>query len=240
MNYKFKLAVAALLVCAAQASFGATTYSYQYAMTFPADSPDFTIDNWYVLEASPVESYGLRFPEGFGYGINSLTGGTLDTYPLYSPYIASPASQALLIGLTHDLPGDAEGQEHIVLGMDNTAAGLAQGIGWGTLFTHTLEDDLIFDLHHYIDPDPTVTGAALQGLVDYAYGDATNGILDNEAQSHSAWFDPHGAFSIQSWSDGTILGTGQATEFSHVTPEPMSMGALALGVVAVLRRRKKA
>ena len=42
--------------------------------------------------------------------------------------------------------------------MDDTAASYAAGIDWGTLFTHTNEADIIYDLENYVNADPAITG----------------------------------------------------------------------------------
>lgn len=224
----------------ALSAHGSAYFAYHYAMSFPSDSASFTIDNWFVLERSSTFSYGFRFPEGYGDAISAPAGGSLNTESLYPGYVESPASNALIIGLTHDLPGDAPGQEHIVLGMDSGAAGYAENIAWGTLFRNTLEDDLIYDLHHYVDPDQSVTQSALDGLVGYAFGDAQTGILDQNGNSVSAWFDPNGGqFKIETFSTGQIVGSGIATQVEiNPTPEPASLAMLGVGAFALVRRRR--
>ena len=211
-------------------------FKYDYQFSFPTGSPSYTIDNWYVLESAPggvINGYnlGLRIPNT---PISSPIGGTLHAdFP-----VPDRATSALILGITHDLPGDAAGQKHIVLAMDPHAASLAEHIAWGTLFRTTLEDSLIADLQNYVNPDPAIAQSALQHVNNYAFGDATTGILDALAQSNTAFFNPNaGVFTIESWSDGTILGTGTVTVIP--VPEPVGVGALTLGCVAILHRRKR-
>ncbi len=177
-------------------------------------------------------SIGGRYPYADSL-LSSPNGGTL--HGVYS--VPKKATASLIIALTHDLPGDAPGQQHIVLGMDPHAASLAENIAWGTLFRNTLEDTLIAAMQNYINPDPTIVQDALNKIVNYAFTDATTGILDGLAQPNTAFFDPNaGVFTIESWSDGTILGTGTVTAIA--VPEPVGLGVLSLGCVALLRRRR--
>lgn len=217
-------------------AFAGLSYNYTYTFNFPAGSPNYTISNLYLLEAAPggvISGFnlGLRYP---GDVLSSPAGGSVTTWFAAS----SPAQSALLIAETHDLPGDAAGQKHIVLGMANDAASLGANIAWGTLFRNTDEDQLIADLDHFVDPDPNVAQNALQELANFAYGDATSGILDNLAQPHTAWFDPHGTgFSIMSWSNGTLQGAGTVTE--SVVPEPTSLALIGMGCAAIARKRRR-
>ncbi len=229
-------AAAALAALAVGSQAAHADYTYKYDITFPQGSPSFEITQWYVLETADsgvIDGFnlGLRLPSTI---ITSPQGGTVFAdFP-----VPKQATGAVLIGLTHDLPGDAPGQEHVVLGMDTTAASLGAGIAWGTLFRNTLEENIIYDLHNYVNPDQAITQAALEDLDGFLYGDASHGILDNLAQEHSALFDPAaGVFSIQSWSDGTLLGSGVATAVA--VPEPTGLAFAGLVGATVLTRRRR-
>lgn len=227
-------ASALLAVAGVAGTAQAQAVDYSYKFDFPAGSPGYSISQWYILEVAGGDAhfnYGFRQPDQV---ITSPQGGVLDS----DFAVEHSADSAILIGITHDLPGDAAGQEHIVLGMDTSAAGYGENIAWGTLFRNTDEDTLIDSLHHYEDADPTVTSAALQYLVDFAYGDAMTGILDNLAQPHSAWFDPNaGTFTVESWSNGTILGSGAVT--ATVIPEPALFLPFAASLLPALARRRR-
>lgn len=152
-----------------------------------------------------------------------------------------PNERSLLIGITQDLPGDAEGQKHVVLLMDDTAASLAESIAWGTLFPNTLEDSLIAAIELATSGgDWEALQPAFDELSEFVSGDAETGILDGLAQPHSAWFTMGDNFSVLTWSDGTRIGWGTST--LTPVPEPTTSalllsGMLALGAVARRRTR---
>lgn len=154
---------------------------------------------------------------------------------LQNPFPNSvPAQRAMLIGLTQDLPGDPEGQKHIVLMIDNNAAALSNHIAWGTLFPTTLEAQLIADLELATSgQDWEVIQPGLDSVFNFVGGEAKN-ILGPGGSSNSAWFNLGDSFSVMAFSDGQQIGSGQS--FVTAVPEPASMGALAVGVLACLRR----
>lgn len=160
---------------------------------------------------------------------------------LYNPFPKSdPTTGALLLGITHDLPGDAPGQKHAVLFMDDYAASLAEHIAWGTLFRNTLEEGLISDIELATSgQDWPIIQPGLDGVSNFVNGDAKTGILQPDGTPQSTLFAPTGSFTVMSFSDGTVLGHGVASEI-QTTPEPASMAFLGFGALALIRRRKKA
>lgn len=224
------IALATFLAAASQATY----YSNTYAFSFNEGSPAYTVSRFYILESREASdysfNYGFRLPSAT---ISSPFGGQISDY---ANTLTAPATTALIIAETNELPGDAPGQKHILLGISSDAASYAQNIAWGTLFRNTLEEDVISGLDNYVDPNPTTASNALQTLVDFAQGDAKTGILDNLAQPHSAWFTPGTNFTLMTWSDGKIVGSGVSTQ--QATPEPATLTVFGLGALAVLRRRR--
>jgi len=172
------------------------------------------------------------------------------------PFLKSSANaprDALMLGLVQDLPGDAPGQEHLVLMLANAAAGAARQIAWGTLFRQTLEADLIAALHtdtsglpfEQIQPE-------IDKLYTFAGGDARSGILGTTMQPIDAWFALPGVgpgqvattgFTVMAFSDGQILGDGVATVSAVAeVPEPQPGAMLLAGLAALgwLARRRTA
>lgn len=177
------------------------------------------------------------------------------SYTITDPFLKSSANaptQALMIGLVQDLPGDAPGQEHIVLMMDSAAAAAANHLAWGTLFRNTLEDQLIADLKLATSgQDWPVIQPGLDGLYAFVNGDAVDGILVPPGQPLSAWFSLGSVapgsttttgFTVMAFSDGQVLGTGTASVVSTV-PEPATWAFMLAGLAAcgtLVRRRLNA
>jgi hypothetical protein len=165
------------------------------------------------------------------------------TTVINNPFEAErPTAESFLIGLTKDLPGDAEGQEHVVLMMDDTAADLANHIAWGTLFRNTLEQDVIDAIKLGTSgQDFPIVLPGINFLSDFANGDGTTGILGPLGVPRPVWFATGGTFSVMSFSDGLKIGSG----ISRITPtpEPTSLALVGVGTLAMLgglwRRRRR-
>ncbi len=148
-----------------------------------------------------------------------------------------PTERSLLLGIVQDLPGDAPGQKHMVLMMDPLAATLSEHIAWGTLFRNTLEDQLIADIELATSgQDFSIIQPGLDGIGRFTGGNARDGILDPIGNTVSAYFTTGGAFTVVSWSDGTILGTGTSTVIA--IPEPANVGLMGVAMLAMARRRR--
>ncbi len=150
----------------------------------------------------------------------------------------APIASSLFIGITENLATDPlPGEKHIVLFMDDEAAQLSNHIAWTTLFRHTDEDTLIqnlLDATTSADPDTVDNG--IINLNAFALGDATTGILDIAAKSHTAWFNMGSPFKAVAFSDGQVIGQG--TSYQTTTPEPCSLVLLSVGALGLLRRRR--
>ncbi len=219
------LALAAVLSAAGIASAQTQFFtSYDVNMT-----KDFAVSNIMMLES--FQNHGAAT---WAFGVGGIGVTTLN-----NPFASDePCQMSLLIGLAHDLPGDAEGQKHMVIMMDPLAAQLSNHIAWGTLFRNTREEDLIANLELATSgQDWPIIQPGLDGVGAWANGDAQTGILGPGGVVQTAWFSTTGAFTVVAFSDGDIVGDGQG----HVTavPEPASMAVMGVGVLALLRRRNK-
>lgn len=166
---------------------------------------------------------------------------------------ANAPLDALLIGLVQGLPGDGTpDQKHIVLMMSDAAAAAAQHIAWGTLFTQTLEDQLIAALELMTSgQDFPVIQPGIDAVDAFVNGDAVNGILGPGGMPISAWFGlgtpapgttVTSSFTVVAFSDGQIVGEGLASvSAANVVPEPASGTLVAGGLLmtAVLSRRRR-
>jgi len=157
-------------------------------------------------------------------------------WTITDPFLKSSANaplSALLLGLVQDLPGDAAGQQHVVLMMDSAAAAAATNVAWGTLFRNTSEAQLIAAIELATSgQDGPLIDPAFDILSAFVDGDATSGILVPPGQALSAWFTlgtvvpgstTFSGFTVMAFSDGQVLGSGQAlvTGLALAVPEPL-------------------
>lgn len=220
------LALLAILPAVSLAS-----YNTSYTVDRPLND-DFEITNLFLLERGPFGGSAT-----WAFRVDQDQPQVTITNPF--PTDNLPA-ESLLIGLTHDLPGDAPGQKHVVLMMDDVAAALSNHIGWGTLFTHTLEDQLISDIELASSgQDWPIIQPGLDGIGTFTNGDAETGILAPGGIPRSAWFTFGGTFTVVAWSDGAIIGTGSSVGVPAAVPEPASIAVMGLGLVGLARRRAK-
>ncbi len=144
-------------------------------------------------------------------------------------------TRAFLLGVATDLPGDAEGQRHLVLFTNNAFALSAQNIAFGTLFPGTNEASLIAALLSLADGTGTDDE---YGLIDgFASGAALNG------PNGDAGFGLGNTFTSIAFSDGQIIGNGRFFATPAVVegvPEPATWAMLLIGFGAIgvsVRRR---
>lgn len=148
-----------------------------------------------------------------------------------------PVTSSLLIGLVQDLDGDPSGQKHVVLFMNDDAASNVQHIAWGTIFTTTLEPQLIADIELATSgQDWEIIQPGLDGVWEFAQA-AKSARVGPGGQEGSAWFDMEGGFSLVAFSDGQTIGSG--TSYNSVVPEPASLAALGVGALALIRRKRR-
>lgn len=224
-----KSKLSALLVVLPAASFA--SYNTSYTVKRPLND-DFEITNLFLLERGPGGgSTTWAFQVDQGQPEVTLTNAfPTDNLP----------TESLLIGLAHDLPGDAPGQKHVVLMMDDTAAQLSNHIAWGTLFRNTDEDQLIADIELASSgQDWPIIQPGLDGIGAFTGGDAETGILGPGGVSRSAWFSFGGSFTVVAWSDGQILGSGESHATPTAVPEPATCAVVGMGLVGLLKRRRR-
>ncbi|THD61087.1 MAG: PEP-CTERM sorting domain-containing protein [Phenylobacterium sp.] len=132
-----------------------------------------------------------------------------------------------MLGVTSDLPGDAPGQQHVVVFSNDTFAANATGIDFDTIFPTTDEETLINDLA------TDNTGDLNTFFNSYeAQGTSPNG---------SMTFNVGDSFTAIAFSDGQIIGTGSSALVAGV-PEPASWALMIVGLGgmgAMLRTRRR-
>ena len=201
-----------------------------YTVTLDSGVPDVT--NILMLEQYP----------GGGSTTWAFTAGGGSTTELDNPFPTDvPVTSSLLIGLSQDPASDdgTPGQLHAVLMMDDTAAALANHIAWGTLFPNTDEDQLIAAIQLATSgQDFSIIQPGLDAIGGFTSGDATTGILGPGGVPQSAWFTTGGTFSVMSFSDGELIGTGTSL-ITQTVPEPGSLALLGLGGLGVWRVRRR-
>ena len=213
-------------------------YFTRYTVTTDLQSPPITHIVMLETDSLEFDSATLTMTRPFvanGYGVPTV---------LNNPFESTvPMQQSLLLGIVRDLPFDAPGQEHLVLMMDPVAASNAANIAWGTIFTSTLEEDLLAAVRlvstNFDFQDPTVL-AALDFVFDFGRNIAPQANLGPNGLPGSAWFATGGAFTVMAWSDAQVIGSGFG-EVTVAVPEPGSwalMGA-GLGVLVYVARRRR-
>ncbi len=222
------------LVCAVVLAVSANAARADYQTSYTATlnlGPENPVTNIMLLEAG--QDFGsATWPFSVaGQGESTITN------PFFWPV---PITRALLLGIVTGLPNDGTPeQKHIVMFMDPTAAQLANHIAWGTLFRHTLEEDLIDAIELSTSgQDWPIIQPGLDFVGAFANGDAETGILGPGGVPHSAWVNTPGPLAVMTFSDGEIVGMGEA--FVTFVPEPATLTLLALGGMLVTRARRRA
>jgi hypothetical protein len=137
----------------------------------------------------------------------------------------------LMIGTTHDLAGDAEGQEHLVLITNNAWASAAANIAFGTLFPSTLEENLISALHVWATTnDQDAFTAASNTISNFVFGELSTAFFNLGAVIPGT--TTTSAFSVIAFSDGQIIGDGIASLTTALPDNPAPVPAPFLLVLA--------
>jgi hypothetical protein len=227
----FRSLAAALLLAATLPALAQTQYQTSYTVTTALQSP--AITDIAILEADDADPHYGTLWLSRSYQANGAGGSSVLSLSFERQV---PVLQSLLLGIMTGLPGDAPGQEHLVLMMDPTAASNAANIAWGTLFTATLEDDLIDALHvvgQSLPPSDPGLNTALDTLFDFGRLYATEGNLGENGLPASAWFNTGGSFSVMAWSSAQLVGTGTSELITLSVPEPQSLALLLAGLALV-------
>jgi hypothetical protein len=125
--------------------------------------------------------------------------------------------------VTSGLPGDAPGQEHLVVFTNDTFASNAVSIDFGALFPNTDETALINDLMTETNPGD---------IFNFAGGDALSG------PNGSIYFEPGDSFTAVAFSDGQIIGTGTSS-FTAPAPEPFTLSLFGAGLAGLGAARRR-
>ncbi len=177
-----------------------------------------------------------------GSGIYTV-GGNGGSFSDYFPKSSSNKPlTGLMIGTTHDLVGDAEGQEHLVLMTNNAWASSVAGIAFGTLFPTILEEDVIAALHVYATSNvQSELEAAVAVFGGFVFGQLNSAFFNLGAVIPGTTTTSN--FSVVAFSDGAIIGTGIAnltTAFpdAPVVPVPGVAMLLLAGFAGLSVQRK--
>ena len=208
------LAAAAAPALAACPSGPPTTIVYNIA------NLDYAVNNVIHFNDNPGCGAGRGGTFNFGSGATS-----------FGLNYGEPQQRLFLLGTAQDLPGDAEGQKHLVIFAATDWAQSAQGLAFGTLFPTVLEAQLIFAL------EDAATGNGQQSSYDLI-----DDFWFNAAIPAGVTFGANSTFSAIAFSQGLIIGNGTTSSFATPggVPEPASWAMLIAGfglVGATMRLR---
>jgi hypothetical protein len=150
-------------------------------------------------------------------------GSTFSDYFLKSS--SNKPLSGLMIGTTHDLPGDAPGQQHLVLMTSSAWANAAAGIAFGALFPSTLEEEIISALQVFAQSeDQEVRNEAANTIGAFVIGQLSSAFFSLGAVIPGE--TTTSAFSVIAFSDGQIIGDGIASLATALPDNPVPTPAL--------------
>lgn len=184
--------------------------------------------------------YGYDATRPYNVGPYSQIGwsDSLADYPGFPPELIEPASKTLVFGIATNLPGDAPGQKHAVIGAGTAFADAAQGVAWGTLFPTTLESNIIAAI------EDVSAGRFSQFSVLSTFMDTDASIVRGApGNQYSAVFNPSpisfsgSNFKLVAFSDGQTIAQGSIQ--AAPVPEPTTLGIVGLAGLLLKGRRRK-
>jgi PEP-CTERM motif len=194
------------------------------AATYTINLPHYAVTD--IIAYNAGSPFGTFAQGPSGTPLTAASPGPTNISETFPTFVAYTPGESFLLGVTSDLPGDAPGQQHLVVFTNNTFASNAISIAFGTLFPNTNETTLINDLTSETNPGD---------IFGFAAGDALSG------PNGSIYFTAGDSFTAVAFSDGQIIGTGTSS-FVTAAPEPITLSLFGAGLVGVvsMRRRKMA
>jgi hypothetical protein len=237
------------------------TFSLSATAGTVANLPDYHTHYQVNLSDSSLAIDGIvKFETGLGTSWpNFLSGGPGSGTQTIDQVFGSPTpiTDALFLGMAYDghneiiVPGPAADPNfvntgsHLVIFMNNGAAANAVGHSFESLFQGFQEATII----HALEAVGQIGSPPLSDTDFNAFYDTLSTFVDSIHAGY-AFSVPGtqnvspGQFSVVSFSDGTIIGTGTTTQTNSV-PEPSSLvllgcGAIGLAIGAFRRRQSNA
>jgi hypothetical protein len=207
--------------------------SLTYAVNTTIGQPIENIVSWNNYECN-----------GGGSGIYTIGAGGSTFADYFLKSSSNKPLNGLMIGTTHDLAGDAEGQEHLVLITNNAWASAAANIAFGTLFPSILEENIISALHVYATSNDQATlDAAASTIGGFVFGQLSAAFFNLGAVIPGT--TTTSAFTVIAFSDGQIIGDGIASLTTALPDNPAPVPApfmlVLAGMTALgLRRTQRA
>jgi hypothetical protein len=197
----------------------------------PAQALSF-YQNYFVAPTYDIHSIVLlQYTVGGGGSTNSFEAFAPSTM-ITDPFLKTEAiTDTYFLGVS-DFDGEEEGDEHLVLALDDTFAAGLLGFEFGDLFPSFNEGDLIAALNLLATPD--ADNAAEK---DAAYD--LIGSFSDQIRGGGGTFGSVDTFSLVGFSTGQAVGSGESS--ITVVPEPATWALLIAGfggAGAMLRRRR--
>lgn len=237
------------LSCFPLVSQGASFYQNSYSIDLTGISSPVTN---ILFQEFPGTCCGQRMNfEGPDTGIAAASQVTTLDDPFLNGVVTS---ESFGIGVVQDLPGDADGQQHLVMFMSTAASALANGLDWGALFPTVDEDQTIADLQLATSGGDNwgnsfdVLAPGLDNSISFMNSlDSPGGLLGPGGLYTSPYFalpapgDPATDFVVVAFSSGQIIGSGSVVQTAIEigdAPEPSTFlpGFVALAALAWARR----
>ncbi len=218
----------------------ADTFSYSNSYTIDLSGISSPVTNILIQEV-PGTCCGQRMNY---LDPNSGIAAASQVTTLTDPFLlGAPTTLALGIGVVQDLPGDAPGQQHLVMFMNADASALADGLDWGALFPSVDEEQTISDLQLATSGGLNwgnsfdVLESGLDSSISFMNSLASpNGLLGPGGVYTSPYFDvpaagsPASDFVAVAFSTGQIIGSGSVVQTAvDLTPAPEPSSFFLLG-----------